>query len=260
MTAAPATDFLARLAARAVGEEPVVRPRLAARFEQASEAADEPAPVLADAGSPVAVPPALEAPAISAKAAEIGPEIVPQRAPVREVRNESAESARAQIRLPEPPQTRGPAPFAASAPIFEVPAPRAAIAAMTAASPSASSQPPIVTAAQIVEPPARVIERIIVQPVAAAQPARPVTERAVSPEVRAPQAVLTPAPARSEVLPAPSPPAPPETIVNITIGRIEIRAPAQPPAAAPARARPRPTAQSLDDYLRARAGQRAEGA
>ncbi len=253
--AAPANDFLARLAARAVGDEPVVRPRLPGRFEQPTDAADEEAPVLAGPIGPIAAPPPRDVPPGATTPVDARPETAPERPPAREAPNEPAEYPLQPARLAEPSQIPRPTAFAAPEPILNVAARHAMVpAAATVVPQPPLRRPPVAPAPRIVEPPARFVERITVHQGAAAPAIRSATHRPISGDVRPPQAVLTPAPARAEVLPPPAQPPPPETIVNIAIGRIEIRAPSQTAAPAPARVRSGQPAQSLDDYLRTRAG------
>jgi hypothetical protein len=218
------SDFLSRIAARAVGEAPVAQPRLPARYEGAGfeaepglEVVDEElvVPKTSSAGrEPPSEPeplPALERTA--ARAAETGSRRSAQRNATpspRAPRNPGEPSSRSDARSLERPRAAGPSPAAAS------PADGPAVSA------SAASEPVRTTATSA----------------AVAMPAR----RA------APRALPGPALANAAANVAHD-----ESPVRVHIGRLEVRANLQErPRTERRREEREPEGVALSDYLRGR--------
>jgi hypothetical protein len=274
------SDFFARLAARARGDAPVVRPRLPSRFEDAEPAA---APSEADhaAGWEEAVP---------------APRTLRRPAAIEETAVADPPRARPPRSVPAPPPTAPAASQAAPHPARRALAPEPA----DAPEPASAAAPPVVTAARAQaprtaaepepQPRARAPREDVREPrlpreraplatppepsprrdpvrtprADDAQPAR-IAPRAAAPElpviprvvrtVTDVPAAIVPRVTRAvpERRPAQAAPPPAETTIHVTIGRIEVRA-----AAATASERGReavPSAvMSLGDYLEARSG------
>jgi hypothetical protein len=287
------SDFFAALADRARETPLVVRPRLAAQFEDAAPGAvavpsdfdlehviEEivPAPHTRHAAQP-APPAAFDEARVSTDMRVHSPvtpvveRVVAVAAPRTAAHNGDAKFAPVgAARDAEAPRAAGPAPHQAAAEIAEVvsrfpaPAPPAQlplparaevrapdIAARERAAREATVQPRVRRSSEPVTP--------------VAEPARRATEIAprdgeVQPKLPVPDGVrearaIVPAVVRAPATaPAPSrASAPPaETTVHVTIGRIEVRAVAE---AANRRPEPKPSpVMSLEDYLRSRSAQR----
>ena len=245
------SDFLDRLAARAIGSETALAPRLPSLFEPLQRT-----PIMPASDDAEASPPHREA----GSAATVAPTVAPthsSQAPMTAVMAGSrvASAAVGPVTVPTP------ARVAASTPRTEVQP--ASIAAAPAPSPVierplASST--LLRPAEVVAPlPVRPRQtRIVAEPPEAAVPPQP-SSGALLP---APTPVFgaAAAPVRSSHAAAMRPPAAPagvgslstEPVVHVSIGRLEVRA--APASAIPPRQRDGPPPSSLDDYLRQRGG------
>lgn len=207
------TDFLSRVAARAVGANAPARPRLAGLFEPAGTADDATLEVVeGEVVAPTTAPRADD----TAARAELAP---PPAAPTASSGRRPDESVVAAV-VP-PPAERAPAPPPAGLESAHDPLPPAAPARgrPRAATPAATASRAAVVAAA------------------------PLTQALPATRVGAPSSGLSrgsAAPPRAE--------APP---VRVHIGRLEVRANLQPPVREqPRREAPRPEGVSLADYLR----------
>lgn len=265
------SDFLSRLAERALGVAKAVEPRLPAVFEPAAPAMAEPAP--AAAREPVV-------------RVETGRE-VPSRMRVREPRV-TERTVFLEKPGPSSPPAAEPHPGEAASPPAQPPVRlREPDAPREAAEPKPAAPRPA-AAHETVRPVVRIERRTEAGPtilretntrvdnVILREPRRETTariEREAAPRQQAgrqPEPVPDgerPATALSAGLrdktvppfPMPAlkrrekPDAPPQTTVQVTIGRVEVRA--APPAAAPRRRAPSPPVMSLEEYLRRRGGE-----
>jgi hypothetical protein len=283
--ARPASDFLSRLAIRALGAGPAAAPRAAGTFEPAGAGGDLGAgdvervvasalgadPVEAGAprrgasGAPVAMPrPGVLRLAHPAAAAAERQHL----AAAEDGRPPAADASAPAQAQPVEPESAPPASEAVAAPRLEGLRPaEPGLGEGAALRPNGQEarivSGPSVTGSPDEEAPAgRPVRRGPPEPpmkverpgsLAAGPPA---AERAA---FTAPVAVMLPAsPAPRDVgaIPLAEPEAPAEPVVNVTIGRIEVRAAAPAPASAP-RAAPRPPPpESLGDYLKRRNGGR----
>jgi hypothetical protein len=278
-------DFLASIAAKAVGTAPLVEPRLPSRFEARPEGAGDFARAWEEPLELEAMP---------------RPYPPPRRRAVAEPAGDSEPAGRqaaqtagpAEPRLPDRAGKADQAPATAREVAQAPPAPVAPHrpAAARAAGPSPAREPPppllVVPAGaelrdapervaprpafEIAAPAAREQERLASPVAEAAAPDAAATNRIGAPapapaaQPRPPAAELTlrspeagPRPTRGERRAAETEPAARPPVVNITIGRIEVRAPAASAArpSRPARA-PSPAPESLADYLKRRGGDR----
>jgi len=249
------SDFLTRLATRALHAAPGIRPRLAGRFEPLASALDlrppQPLDLAEELESPGAAPAPRRAPAQSG--------VSPSSAPPPP---SAAAAWSAPLPAPAPPAPQLPQmqdwprgvqpPSGESDEHRDAPstAERSWLPARAHHAPenTAPAEPPAFPAA----PAARQArEEAAVQPARAsnaAQAARPTAQLPLQPHVR--PAPLQP---RQPELAAALGQAQREADLQITIGRIEVRAvsEARPARAAPTPPRPRVT---LEDYLKSRAG------
>jgi hypothetical protein len=283
----PGTDFLSRIAAKAVGAAPLVEPRLPSRFETRPEgpaetgpAWQEPLETEVEISAAPAVP-ARRRPAVELAATGPGPTEAEAADPVDEARPRSpreagrAERAAAAAQPPPLPTPRlvavtEPAPASRRTEeahaMADVPRP------LLVPPPQAEPRKPPLSATpppdpEPFPPPARERGRPSPPAPEAAESDRPVPNRleeparssrpqAVAPDLAIRMPEVRPRPTRGEIRAAEPAPPPRPPVVNITIGRVEVRAPAA--AAPPPRpARPsRPEPQSLADYLKQRGGRR----
>jgi hypothetical protein len=207
------TDFLGRLAARAVGVGTAARPRLAGLFEPAAAAGDATLEVVdEEVVAPGPAPQARETPAAKGNGRRAAP---------------PAQAQRAQLAPPANP---------AEVPAAPRPSPRPDSVAQSNYGPA----PPPGISPRAAEPEPVTVPRserslpapVDVAPLAQALPAAGAREAAALPAAAAP-------PRREE---------PP---VRVHIGRLEVRANIQPPPPErPRREPPRPEGLSLADYLR----------
>lgn len=245
------SDFLDRLAARAIGSETALAPRLPSLFEPLQRT-----PIMPASDDAEASPPHREAGSAATVASTVAPTHSPQ-APMTAVMAGSrvASAAVGPVTVPAP------ARVAASTPRTEVQP--ASIAAAPAPSPVierplASST--LLRPAEVVAPlPVRPRQtRIVAEPPEAAVPPQP-SSGALLP-ASTPVFGAAAAPVRSSHAVAMRPPAAPagvgslstEPVVHVSIGRLEVRA--APASAIPPRQRDGPPPSSLDDYLRQRGG------
>lgn len=285
---APGTDFLSRLAAKAVGTAPLVEPRLPSRFETRPEVPGETGPAWeapleteAEVRSAPAVP-ARRRPVPEPAAVGPGPREAEEADPGHQARprppREAGRAAQPALAAAQPPPPPQPQPVAVTAPapaspsIEEVGAVSDIPRPLFVPTPRAEPWTPPATAAP---PPAlqplpaaeRERDRPFPRAPEAAEAVRPVAKSVEEPaeSSRPPAAPLDlairmpevrPRPTRGEIRAAEPAPAPRPPVVNITIGRVEVRAPAAAaPPARPARP-PRQEPQSLADYLKQRSGRR----
>lgn len=250
------SDFLARLAARALGTEAVLVPRLPSLFEPAGGASalsaaplesaverEAPAPAAAHARQVAAVdiPPAphaastMLAPAPLCLPVTERESFVPARTPHDVERRASVPGDTVRSRGHEAP----PVPPVATAPH---------------APPLSPPSPPVAPRSARIAP-----QRAMSVPTPAA-PARASVQAApaaaVASRASQPRSAASPAPPRPRAQ-VPAMPAAPatETVVQVSIGRIEVRA--APATSAPSRRRDEPRPTRLDDYLRQRSGKGA---
>lgn len=272
-SAAP-SDFLARVALSGLGAMPMVKPRLPSLFEDRHtdlgdeelvhplEAVREPPPQERTLMPPAPAVTQPAAPPLPSGQAPARPKIrtveLPRDEPIVPTRAVRAHTPRApasalrplatkrnterEIREPlaavrppmQPPETR------------EVPAPTPEMRQRRAegyAEPERSA-PKLRQSADVVR--REESQRVTVTPEPVVQQSKPVARPIIMPALRA-------VPSRREALTIQLPPAPPA--INITIGRIDIRAATPPPTApSPAVRAARQQPQSLDDYLKSRAG------
>ena len=228
------SDYLARVAARALGQADVALPRLPSLFE----------PLAAD----VALPD-------GAARQSASPSSVASPAPQREDRADAVPIHEPPVLEPAAERSRMPAAGDLDAPNRPTQRPRessqpAAMPARPSAAPPRGT--PIVTmAAGHGNQPQAAVARTMARPAGALSLAPAATGAAPAPIVVTPQVAAVPEITRPEVAREPIAPSPP--IVRVTIGRVEVRArmPAAPPAPAPAPRRREPTL-SLTDYLKQR--------
>lgn len=247
------SDFLDRLAARAIGGEATLAPRLPSLFEPSAHT-----PILPTVQEDTTVTTRHASPPANDKLPAVEPLRPPHATSPRPM--DAARPAST-----EPPLTRMPAPVDASVPD------RAAPATARAAPLAPSLSAPVATTTR-------------------APPPEPASTEPATPSLVQPRQTRT-APPRIEAAPAPigsllSPPAPvfaiprvaparegadhaaavrlraasavnravaaSEPVVHVSIGRLEVRA--TPAASTPTRRRDEPRPASLDDYLRQRGG------
>ena len=270
-------DFLSLVAARAIGEMPLVEPRLPSRFEA------ETGPSRLRAESDDRIEEAVEtqsgwsAPAL--RRAAIGPQagLLPLVPDVEEA-PPAPPVARRPRRPLEPdgdPRPTAVEPDARSSPdrspqnaahaepaMLPIAPPPILAAPMPPRQPMAAEEPesrlaPPKRAAPAAAPPA-VAQPAAATPAVAPAPSRTPTRSEPAPQPAPPvlRPVATPQiarqPRRGERR-QPEPLPPPETVVNIVISRIDVRAQVPPPQAAPAKARvAAPAPQTLSEYLQRR--------
>jgi hypothetical protein len=250
----PVSDFLARLAARAIGGEATLAPRLPSLFEPAPHAptlptvddgaaatarhatapADDASPAAEPLRPPRALPPmqddALRQTPVAQPATRLPP---PAAAPVSDrampVTAHAAPPATPTPALPAVARHAAPRPAPAHA---EPPAAAPVLPRQTRIAPSRieAASPP---GGSLLPPPT---------PVFAAPRSAPARDRSDH------AATIRPRPAAA----ANRTPATSEPVVHVSIGRLEVRA--APAAATPPRRRVEPRPASLDDYLRQRGG------
>lgn len=247
------SDFLARLAARAIGGEATLAPRLPSRFEPLPHA-----PILPTVDDDTAA----TARHATAPADDTPPAVEPLHPPrtLPPMHDDALRPARA-----EQPMTSVPSPTVASVPDRAIPATvRAASPAtppmtVSIATPARMPAPELAHAEPVMSPPVQPRQIRIAPPrVEAVSPpsgsllpsapvfASPRSEPARDRSDHA--ATIRPRPTAA----ANRTPATSEPVVHVSIGRLEVRA--APAAAAPARRRDEPRPASLDDYLRQRGG------
>jgi len=244
------SDFLDRLAARAIGSETALAPRLPSLFEPLQRAPIMPLPDQGEA--PLhrreAAPAAPQPPAIAAS----------PRAPAH-AREPGEPPAATRVASREPQHA---APSAART---------AAVAPREPVRPLSRAVPPVRTgvAEPVGKPPAPEHPAALHAPIPP-QPSRMVPARKEAVPMPAPTGVLLPAPAPVFAASGAAPTRPErsvaaraaaaqsgrgaasatEPVVHVSIGRLEVRA--APATAAPAQRREGPRPSSLDDYLRQR--------
>jgi hypothetical protein len=241
------SDFLDRLAARAIGSETALSPRLPSLFEPLQRA-----PIMPPADAGEAPPDRREAaPAIHAvlveaptSAAPASPSAQPAAAPVTPIEHVvaaiSASAAASAAQHASAPSTVS---ERASTPAVDRPAAPSVLARPAMTAPPLPVQPRQTRVALDRQETARTpASNGALLPASAPVFAAPSTvparsERAVAARVAAAQAGR-----RSETASEP--------VVHVSIGRLEVRA--APAAAAPSRRREEPRPSSLDDYLRQR--------
>jgi hypothetical protein len=241
------SDFLDRLAVRAIGSGPLLAPRLPSLFEPLQRA-----PIMPVFEAGEATPPRRE----TAPAATVSPAAVPPRVAHAPVTATPPGSAVART-VTDPTPAPMPPHAAASAP--DTVTPRAPIAAATSPPVTERAVPPPtpprtadVRAPQPVRPRHTRIEADPVQATTSAPPtsgallpaSTPVFAAASAP-ARSSHAAMRPPAAHTGTANASAEPA-----VHVSIGRLEIRA--APASTTPARRRDGPQPSSLDDYLRQR--------
>lgn len=282
------SDFFSRLAARALGPEPAVRPRLPGLFEPtglavpalvepASGRTEEESPSLEPAverhevvrrvGAPPPPPllgsvaPALPASPAPEERRSLPPPVrtdavtavSPPSGPVSSLPWGDVEPPALPPRLPSA-ETPGPVapPPAPALPVGAPPEVR--IRELVSPGVAGPSAPPAMVPAspgaerRVVE--RRVVERRVEPGDAPAVGGKPAPDPP-APPVAAPRVVRREAPGEVPVTPSPAPPSP-SPAVRVTIGRLEVRA-APPPPARPAR-RAASSVMSLEDYLKRHAG------
>lgn len=256
------SDFLGRLAARAVGTAPALRPRPRALFEPDAIAGAEPLEVEeereappAPRARPSAAPP--EAPEPITRAAEPPPAAEPEAPPAPRARPERhAVERTAQAPQREAPPAPRPQRATAAPPVVveqrrEVVAPPPPPAAPPRREPRPRPPARELAATSVVRrAPDEPAETLVTPPLPESLPLR--SQAIARARSLAPPPAPAPQPGAAPVRDAPPRPAP-EPVVEVTIGRLEVRAatPGQPARPAPTVERAEPL--SLDRYVRERA-------
>jgi hypothetical protein len=240
------SDFLDRLAARAIGSEAALAPRLPSLFEPLQRAPIMP---LSDDGE--ASPGHHE----TVSAAPAAPTVAPMRSPQASATANASRIAPAAI---EPETAPTPARAAAGTPRNAVQPP--AMTAMLAPSPVVERSVTLPAPPEVLAPPVRPRQTRIAakQPdtIAPSRPANGTLLPESTPVFGAARAADAPGrsahAAAMRPLAAPAGPgnASSEPVVHVSIGRLEVRA--APAAATPSRRHDGPQPSSLDDYLRQR--------
>lgn len=250
------TDFMHRLASRALGDEPALSPRLPSWFEPvagtaapAFDTGEAEAPrVMQQAiaqAEPVAAPsPETRmhaAPAQAMPARQVMSSTPPPAPPIAARRIASAERGLAAVepREAQRPARNEPVPTPHAAPMPPADALRAAPVAVPVRAEIAKADAPVRA-----KPPTGVLVPPTTSVFAPAQ------------HGNAPREPLNETRARGRETTAGRAAAPAEPVVHVSIGRIEVRA-APVPAAAPSRRREERASGGLDDYLRQRHGKAA---
>lgn len=242
------SDFLDRLAARAIGSETALAPRLPSLFEPLQRAPIMP---LSDDGETSPGHPE------TVSAAPAAPAIAPMRSPHAPV-TAPADASRVALAVLEPGPALTPTRTTASTPGNEMqPSPMTAVPAPSSmVERSALSPTPAEVLAPLPVQPRKT--RIMVERLEPAVPAHPVNGALLpvpTPVFATARAAETPGRAHHaaavHTLGVPAGPgnASGEPVVHVSIGRLEVRA---APTATPPRRRDGPQPSSLDDYLRQR--------
>jgi hypothetical protein len=233
------SDFLANLVARTLSASPSVRPRLPSRYETASPGTESGAlEVVRETFSPTTAPSTPGQPSTTPRTVrEFGCALEHSPAPASP--GEASSVAEPNTGFNAPGRSAvvpapSPEPVIAAADVPSAPSRRKPVADLDSIpSPAAAASPSIRRVANVVtpRPPAAHTVRPRAMPVAG-EPDRPAVTARSDP------------PSAASALPPPAP-------VQVTIGRVEIRAVVTPSRAE----RPAlPAGQSLDAYLRRRAG------